>query len=391
MRTLILLLFGVLAAVHSVRTALVASAGAEFDSTRQIWPHHPDVIRPQVMLQVGEAAASGRPLDRRTLDLVRTLSAARPLAPEPFLITGALAQQAGDNRRAEQHFAAARARDPRSPAARYLLADLYLRSGRVAAGLTEMTTLGRLVPRSRIQLASALAGYARSGAEIGEIKRVFTTHPELEPAVLSLLAADGANAELVLALATDRPGRGASATAWQERLIRSLVDEGEYLKARSVWSRIAGLPAETASGLFNPEFRDSNAPPPFNWSLGSSGAGVAEAENGGLRVLFFGRESAELASQLMLLPAGSYRFGMRVSGELGTSGGIGWEIACLPGAAPVLRLPLRMTSDRLEGEFSIRAQGCPAQTLKLVAKGEEFAKSADFRLTDLRLARVERQ
>jgi hypothetical protein len=127
-----------LASAQVVRTAIV-SAYRETRPTiaERVWAGHPEVRFATAMAEIGGIAASGKTaVPESTLRRVTLGSIAAPLAVEPFLIKGALAQAGGRSDQAERLFVEARARDPRSAAARYFLAERYLASGRAGDGLT---------------------------------------------------------------------------------------------------------------------------------------------------------------------------------------------------------------------------------------------------------------
>ena len=111
-------------------------------------PDHPQVNFAFAMAEIGQAAAAGQDGRSRADACAASerASNAAPLAVEPFLIKGALAKTEGREDLAERLFVEARARDPRSAAARYFLAERYLSSGRAAEGLSEISVLARLVP-----------------------------------------------------------------------------------------------------------------------------------------------------------------------------------------------------------------------------------------------------
>src|SRR5690606_14285699 len=107
----------------------------------------PSVLTDSALLEIAAAASSGQPVPQGTAEKVRHLARRAPLSPDPFLIEAALAATAGRDRAVEPLLLGARERDPRSRGARFLLAERYLRSGRVAAGLVEMHSLIRLQSR----------------------------------------------------------------------------------------------------------------------------------------------------------------------------------------------------------------------------------------------------
>lgn len=387
LRVLIVGLFAAVLIVQAVRTAAARAYAEEQPRTAaSFWPNHPEVLRSIAMAGVGDAAGRSQLPSPETLRQVERLAKAAPLAPEPLLVHGAMAQTAGDYQRAEKLLLQARQRDPRSAAARFLLADLYRLTGRTLPGLAELPVLGRLVPGGIRQLAPSFAAFATTPGAVPQLQRIIKVYPEVREALLNELAADPKNAELVLAIAGPA-AQGEKGARWQQKLIEGLVKKGEYDRARSVWAGLSGLSRDQDRGLFNPAFGQSDAPPPFNWALASGAGGVAEPANPGLRVLYFGREDMVLASQLLLLPSGRHRLEMQVAGSSGEASRIAWTVKCLPSGRQLLQLPVRPqgAAASISGEFQVPSDGCRAQRLELRAVGSEFPQTADFRVTALDL------
>lgn len=352
-----------------------------------LWPGHPLALRAVAMRDIGFAAAQGRLPSRRTLSLVRQLAHRAPLLSDPFLVNAAVALKSGETVEAERLLIEARRRNPRSIAARYLLADLYFRSGSLRAGLEEISVMTLLLPGATDLLVPGLAAYARTPGAVPELKRVLHDHPHLEPALLSTLAADPANTELVLTLATGRVG-AEGRPAWQSTLLTTLIKAGMYRKAQSVWSKFAGLAAPT-SGIYRPDFSPSDAPAPFNWTLGAGDGGVAEPlGGGGLRVLYYGRKDVQLARQLVVLPPSRYNLAMRVTGSSGPKGQLRWVVRCLPARGGILELPVGAKGTTLSGSFVVPNSGCEAQEILLLGEGQEFPKPSDLQIGPLRLERI---
>ena len=255
-----------------IRVAFVQAYGAS-DPGRaaRIWPGHPTVILEAGLAQVGEMAAASRPVDPALLGRLRYASAKAPLAPEPFLVRGVEAQLAGDGDVALRAFSTARDRNPRTIAARYFLADHYLKAGQARRGLAEISVLARLVPQSLPNVAPFLAAYARSPGAESDVKAMLRTHPPLEPALLNVLAADSANLDLILNLWSGRSGE--ESAPWQRRLLTQLVESGRFGEARQAWARFTGISADP-NRLFDPGF-SKDALPPFGWTLVSGAGGVA--------------------------------------------------------------------------------------------------------------------
>lgn len=302
-----------------------------------------------------------------------------PLAPEPFLVRGIEAQLAGDQALAERAFVRAELRDARSVPARYFLADQYFRTGRTAAGLREISSLARMIPTGVGSLAPYIGEYAADRANWPQLRALFRSDPQLEDAVLSGLAADPKNADLILALAMPRQEQR---LGWPATLIARLVNAGEFQKAYEVWAMMTRRATLKRPFVFDPDFHGSTAPPPFNWSFASSTLGFAEAlGRGRLHVLFYGREDGPLASQLLLLKPGAYRLTMQVSGDMGHAHSLAWTITCLPNHERLLTFSLDQAAKAKGAGFEVPAEGCAAQQLELDGAAPDLPQQAEVTIS----------
>jgi hypothetical protein len=374
----------VLLAFMVVRVAAVeAFAGKDPGRAASIWPGHPEVVLESGLARVGELAATGQPVDRGLVAGLVSASAKAPLAPEPFLVRGVEAQLAGDLPLALRAFLAARQRNPRAVAPRYFLADMYLNANRTGPGLSEISALARLVPRSLPQVAPYLAAYAKTPSAAPQVKALLSDHPQLELALLNELAGNPGNARLVTYLWSGRGGE--EARPWQGRLLKGMVEAHRFGEARTAWARFTGISAEQ-DRLFDPEFRAQTLPP-FGWTLVSGPAGIAEPQDGGrLHALFYGRDDLTLASQLLILPPGRYDLAMHVSGTSPTSKLLSWTVNCLPVANPIASVRLDR-SGAVRVPVDVPATGCPAQQLQLVGDAPEFPEQAEVTISRLQLQR----
>ena len=384
-RTVIVLVVAALLAMQVVRTALVADPSTRMTIAPRLWPSHPTLLTNQTMAEIGAHAARGEPPPPATLRQVDAIARMAPLAAEPFLIKGALAQVEGKQEHAERLFLAARIRDPRSAAARYFLADRYLRTVRIAPALAEIAALSRLYIEARAQFGPALATFAQMPGGVPQLRRFFRTSPELEPFVLAHLANDARNADLVLALWGRRPvDPKAPPPEWQGTLIRRLTEQGQFAKAYATWRLVAGV--ERGPGtIFNPGFRKISVPPPFNWELSATGGVVEPAPGDRLQVIYYGRQDAVLAEQLLMLAPGRYQLGMEISGPLGDGGELAWTLSCVPRHELIFRLPINRKG-RIAGKFSV-SQNCPVQSFRLTALPGPFPQSQEFTIGGLSLIR----
>jgi hypothetical protein len=247
-----------------------------------------------------------------------------------------------------------------------------------------MAVLSRLTNSAEV-FAPPLAAFARTPGAVAKLRRFFRTAPEFEPVVLSNLAGDPKNLGLIMALwsgMSDPAARGQS--SWQARIVGQLIAAGDFGRAHSAWRQFAKLASEPP-GLFNPQFRELAAPPPFNWTFGSAGGLAQPAGNGRLDVIYFGRDDAVLAEQLLLLPPGHYLLSTRMSGNVEPGGGIAWTMECVPDKRPLMRLPVqRAASGLLQANFTI-PQECRAQQLRLVGSPGDVPRSIEFSVSGLQL------
>jgi hypothetical protein len=375
----------VLLALVAIRAmTFVAPLDHPLAALRTSFPGHPDALTEKGMSQIGAAAAKGAPMPVSARQAIAAAARKAPLAPEPYLVEGTASQMKGAGDQAETLFLAARLRDPRAPAARYFLADHYLRTGKVGAGLVEMAVLARLSERASQPFGPALAEYAKTPGAVPELRRFFRTAPQLRDLTLSILAGDPANTPLVLSLVEATSERRDPPPDWQGRLVGSLIQAGDYAAANRVWRRITGI---TDPGLlYNPQFRDKSAPPPFNWQLYSGSAGVAEASGaGGLDVIYYGREDTVLATQILRLPPGRYRLAMRIEGA-STAAGVAWTVTCIGAKEPIFRLSLdRTEKGMVAGALAVPAANCSAQSLDLRGRPGETSGTAQLTISELSL------
>jgi hypothetical protein len=370
-----------------IRVAFVdAYAGSNPARAATVWSSHPSVILTSGLEEVGEAAASARPVNPATVRRMIGVAVAAPLAPEPYLVRSVEARVGGDEPLAYRALLEARKRDPRSIPARYFLADHYVQTGQTRQGLAEIAALTRLVPQSLEPIAPYLATFARGPGAAQQVRALLKEQPLLEPALLNELAANPGDARLALALwngRTSERDRG-----WQERLVNTLIEAGRYPEARANWSRF-NPGAKLEGELIDPRFQ-SDAGPPFGWVLAAGSAGVAERDGGGrLHVLYYGRDNLVLASQLMMLPPGRHRLSMRVGGASPTAQSLAWKVSCLAPARELATINLgAVKGGAIVADFAVPPDGCQVQRLELAGNSPEFPEQVDLTIAELRLDRV---
>jgi hypothetical protein len=385
-RAITVVILALLLAALVVRNAFI-DAFAERDPAKAaaVWPGHPSVILALGLTEVGVSTASAHPVNPAIVRRMLATSTKAPLAPEPFLVRGVEAQVEGDTQLALQWFLEARRRDPRSIAARYFLADHYLKTGQTQLGLAEISALTRLVPTSLGGIAPQLAAFARMAGGAMQVRLLLRDQPQLEPWLLNELAANPNDASLILSLWSGRTNN--QDRAWQQRLVNSLVMANRFEEAQMAWSRFDPS-ARPIGELVDPKF-EGNAMPPFGWTFASGPAGVAEPDGGGrLQILYYGRDDLVLASQVLLLKPGPYRLAMRVSGVSPSAKSLSWVVSCMPTSRKLTSIGLAAAKGGvLTADFSIPPQGCAAQQLALLGAALELPEQVDIAIAELRLSR----
>lgn len=384
MRRVVVVALALLLAAQVVRNALVSSlAPVDPRAAARVWPGHPDVQLSLGMTSIGAAARARKAVDAATFRTIDEAALKAPLAPEPFLVRGVQAQLAGDRATARKAFQAAEWRDPRSLPARYFLANDYFQSGDVRKGLGEFAALARLAPNGVANVAPYIATYARDRSNWTQLRSLFRSEPELEDPALSVLAADPANADAVLALADVK--RSNARSPWLAPLLAGLVETGQFARARAIWAKTSGATVDPRQLIYDARFADEKAPPPFNWALTSSTVGLAERQPGTrLHVIYYGQEDGDLAKQLLALPPGAYRLSARVSG--GAAPQLSWSLSCVKASRPFATLGLT-GGPSLEWTFSVPSD-CPAQWLALTGSSSDIARQTELTVSDLTLIRV---
>ena len=375
-------LLGFLIYRYSVTSALL-EASPQLAAT--VAPEHPDVI---LALAFDELQLSGDPSAATEADALAAFRRA-PLSEVPMLIAARRAVDREDGARAERLVSEAARRNPRSRYALLLKLDQQVRSGRAAEAAGTMAVLTRSFPDAGPLLTAQLALMAANPETRGAVREVMATDPQLRAAVLEQLARQGADADTILDLAGQPEG---GTPAWQRILLERLVDRGDVAEAQRVWQRLSGVRPPDPPGIYDPDFAGLPGAPPFNWNLETSGEGFAERADRGLHGEYYGRGNARMASQLLVLPPGTYRLSFTADGRAESEDGkIAMTVSCHPGTLTGLEIPITDVGgspSEFEAEFTVPASGCPGQWLRVEGSVSEFPKDQQVTIRQLRIERV---
>jgi len=386
MRRLAIASCAVLLAIQVVRNAAIEALAETLPQTAaRVWPGHPEVRAQTAMVAIGAATGKRQPVPQTAFAALNESALNAPLLPQPYLVRGVHAQLAGDEALARKAFIAAERRDPRALPAHYFLAELDLRTGNVAHGLSELALLAGLAPHGSLAVAPFIATFARDPRNWSEVRALFRRSPYLAGYTLARLAADPANSATVVALAGP-PSPDADAI-WLGSLLMSMTGAGRYAEARALWASRSNLRLSPDEPLFDSSFSNPAPPPPFNWALTSSTVGLAERLPGGrLHAIFYGQQDGPLARQLLVLEPGVYRVTMKIAGDPARREALNWSVTCDKSPVPLATIDLARAS-RQAWSFTV-PPSCRAAWLELIGEAEDIPKAADVTISELRMSRA---
>lgn len=318
----------------------------------------------------------------------------QPLAAEPFMLGALDALIRKQPAQAEALLVEGRRRNPRSRLIRLLLLDRYLQTGRAGDAALEIGALTRLISRAADVLVPELARMAAQPKQRQALTIALRQDPVLRNSVLRHLAEKGADPDMIMELAgpTNREAP-AAADSWQAVLIDRLAARGDTARAYRLWLSLGGGRGDAkAKGLYDGAFQGLPGAPPFNWQFLSTADGVAERVAGqGLQVTYYGRQTTEMARQLLMLQPGRYRLQFRAEGDASGEGSkVAWQVSCHPGSSSLMEFPItnvKSNSRMLQTEFVVPQSGCPSQWLILTGLPAEFPAEQTVEIRDLQIAR----
>jgi hypothetical protein len=117
-------------------------------------------------------------------------------------------------------------------------------------------------------------------------------------------------------------------------LVNRLLGDGRFAEARTIWGDMTGAGPPNGNLIYDGDFAGRPGAPPFNWRLTANSGVYAEVTvtaDGApaLRAELPSDDSDLLAEQLVVAPAGRYRFSGRVMVEQAAEGGaLDWGVWC---------------------------------------------------------------
>ncbi|WP_156818942.1 hypothetical protein [Sphingomonas sp. Mn802worker] len=329
-----------------------------------------------------------KPLDLPTIAAVRHAATQLPLDERPYLILGQEQLAAGQTGRGIRILEAGQRLEPRNRLIHLALLVQYLKTSRFGPAAAQMSVLSRLISRTQPFVTTALAQMILMPDTAPAAKRTLQTDPGLERSVLTTLAKSTTPPDQIFALASPRALADAgNSQSWGPVLVSRLVEANHFTDAHRVWQRIYRLPAAAVTApIFNPQFRAMPASPPFDWTLAANGLGAADPDNGELAVDYYGRDSGNLADQMLVLSPGRYQLVFATEGgKPNAASQLFWTVACASGDKSIfanIAVPTTPGSHRAGSPFMVPAT-CPAQTLTLRGEAGEFPSPVSLTIKGL--------
>lgn len=376
------------------RTMAVRLLPAGSPKAASIAPGDPKVILDRAMI---EFVTKRGALSGATMESIGSAALKAPLEARPYLFYGVRDLVRRDNSRALATLEAGRRLDPRQRWIRVLLLDRYLRAKRYREAAGEFAVLARLVGAASTPILAELARMSTDPSTRDAVRQTLATDFNLELALLTKLAQSGGDPRLIFSMASPRALAAASRpNGWGSALIDTMVKQRQFADARTVWKRIFHLSdAATSPPLYDAGLNGLPGSAPFNWSLAAGSPGAVDMRGGQLQVEYYGRDTGDLASQLMILRPGRYRLGFVLSGApTNAETSLSWSVRCAGNeqAAPLLNtiLPtVANTSRRQNLVFTVPNTGCPAQWLRLSGNSGEFPSPINAMVSGITLQPLE--
>ncbi len=329
-------------------------------------------------------------LPPQMLAAVRHAALVAPLDARAFLILGHQQWLDGDPDHAVATFEAGQKLDPRLRLIHLLLLDRYLRTGRYADAAVQFSLLARLAGSARGPIVQAMAAMSLDPATRDAVRTTLRADPRLERNVLIAMAGGNTPPATILALASPAAQvDAANKESWGPVLVSRLIRQHRYDLARAVWQRIYRLSdAQTAAPVFNARFSEGRSAPPFDWALTAGSLGATDIRNTSLAIDYYGRDSGDLASQLLVLKPNRYRFAFTVDpGKTDNAAKLFWSLTCTTGdksSLMNLAITAGATKRQIAADFAVPIN-CPAQTLTLRGEAGEFPAPISLTVRDLEL------
>jgi len=322
-----------------------------------------------------------------------------------YAALGLLLENRGEAERASLAMETASRLAPQRSDVQMEVATFWMRRGDFARALTHWDTVLRHNPRQQAQLFPGLVELAGDPARHAAFMQLLGKPVQWWPAFFVHAANRAPNVDTVRVLFNLQKGGPNAASpdmlrAWLARLQK----EGLWLEAWFVW--LDSLPKDQIDRvgyLYNGSFEAPISNLGFDWihqkhgavSLDTAGTYESSGDRA-LRVSFRGlRVQFQHLHQFLMLPPGDFHLQGRVRPDnLQAPQGMQWALYCVGQQAPLAvteRFRGATPWTRFRTPFSVPAEGCPVQMLRLELAGSvrlDFEADGTIWFDDLRVEPV---
>jgi hypothetical protein len=306
---------------------------------------------------------------------------------------GYTADVRGDGTQAERYVRMAARLSRREPGAQLWLIEATARNGDVAQTLVHYDIALRTKPDTQTILFPRLL----SAIEDREIRTALKPYIRAENgwalSFLNYANANSANYRALVDLIIETGGLvdAESAKSQELDLLGRLVAKGLYAEAGRLYLQMPGARAQRMmSAAFDTSDRDARFGP-MGWQLtddpdvGGSFTGIASDRKISLSLFANSATTRQVASKLLYLKPGNYRFSARLAHfDRGDGGFLRWQLRC-PAIAGGPVWIIDSISTTLKTDLVV-PQGCPVQFLDLVASGGEGQTGVEATVASVSLA-----
>lgn len=327
------------------------------------------------------------------IDLARASLRRSPANAEAARTLALLVALQGNETGAQRLMAYAEKMSRRDMPTQLWLIESSVRNDDIASALRHYDRALATSPRSGEALFPLLIGAAEDPKIRAPLARILAARPPWWRDFAAHLASEGESGPAIFDLISvlrldghDPLERGTLAAA-----INRIAAKGSPVLAFRLYAQ--GLKRQPAP-LRNGDFESDNLLPPIDWALTSEGdfsATVSRLDDGGGNALFVGAHShgsGEVARQLLMLPAGNYRLGLRIGNAVADrpDGRPQIRMTCQQGAQQILMdqlLPKAPASGiRVTAAVTV-PQNCASQMLSIIVNGNSAGGAEDSWIDDV--------
>jgi hypothetical protein len=320
----------------------------------------------------------------------------QPLNPTALRVLGYYADAKGETKKAEQLILASQSQSKREFGSQLWLIESSVRKNDIKQALVHYDLALRVRPDSQLLLFPTLTSAIEDASIREALKPYIRGNNGWAAAFLAYANANSQNLPALTELVIKSGGLPDKVASQSQKLglISRLVSERYFGEARQVFLT---LPNAFTSRLSDTSFDASDRDGRFGvmgWQIvndpnaGSSFSGKASDDKTELAVFANSSTTGVVASKLLYLRPGPYRFSAQLSNlDRGDGGFLRWEFRCLssPNAPPIWTLDsINMLK---QATFEVQPS-CPVHGLYLIASGGKGQTGLEATIKDVAVTKV---